>query len=104
MADDQNANQNVSGARPADGPDASDPAYKQLESQRRNLHAQGDSQATAETEDPHRAVSDRTGTAVRAEEAAGGAAPSANARDDADRAFQQSRGNHESRERPTERS
>lgn len=99
MADEQHP----SNARPAGGPDADDPAYKQLESQRRNLHAQGDSQATAETEDPHTAVADRTGTAMRAEAAAGGA-PSKNARDDADRAFQESRGNHEARERPTERS
>ncbi|GJG86126.1 hypothetical protein tb265_13070 [Gemmatimonadetes bacterium T265] len=69
MADDQH----VSGARPAGGPDAEDPAYKRLESQRRAPHAQGDSQATAETED-------------------------------ADRAFQESRGNHDARQKPTERS
>lgn len=98
------ADQNVSGARPAGGPDASDPAYKQLESQRRHVDAQGDAQATAETEDPHRAVAERTGNARRAEEAAGGEVTNLNARDDADRAFQQTRGNHEPRERPTERS
>ena len=93
----------VSGARPEGGPTADDPAYKTLESQRRDVEGQSDSQATAETEDPHRAVADRTGTAMRAEAAAGGD-PSPNARADADRAFQESRGNHEPRERPTERS
>ncbi len=102
-----NNDQPVSGARPAGGPDAADPAYKQLESQRRAVHAQGDNQATAETEDPHRAVSDRTGTAMRAEAAAGGGAsgaPDANARDDADRAFQASRGDHTPRDKPSTRS
>ena len=98
-----NDDQTVSGSRPAGGPDANDPAYKQLESQRRALHAQSDTQATAETDDPHRAVADRTGTAMRAEAAAGDP-PEANARDDADRAFQESRGNHAARTRPTERS
>lgn len=100
MADDQQ----VSGSRPNGGPDADDPAYKQLESQRRHVDQQGDTQATAETENPHRAVAERTGNARRAEEAAGGEITNLNARDDADRAFQESRGNHESRERPTERS
>lgn len=104
MSDDPQQGRSVSGARPAGGPDADDPAYKALESQRRHLDAQGDSQATAETEDPHRAVADRIGTAVRAERAAGGGEPPANARDNADRAYQASRGDHTPRDRPTERS
>ncbi|HEY0778353.1 MAG TPA: hypothetical protein VGD56_10355 [Gemmatirosa sp.] len=99
-----NTDQPTSGSRPAGGPDANDPAYKQLESQRHALHAQADVQATAETEDPHRAVADRTGTALRAESAAGDDAVDANARDDADRAFQASRGDHQPRDRPTSRS
>ncbi len=103
MANDRNDGREVSGARPGGGPDADDAAYEQNAAERRDPHAQSDMQATAETEDPHRAVADRTGTAVRAE-AAAGSEVDANARDDADRAFEQSRGNHEVRERPTDRS
>lgn len=68
-------NQPVSGARPGGGPDADDPAYKALESQRRSVEGQSD------------AAPDASPTAA-----------------DANQAFQESRGGHEPRERPTERS
>ena len=94
MPDDQ---RNVSGSRPGGGPDANDPARAQLETQRNAMHRQGDSQATPETEDPHRAVAERTGTAMRSEDAAGGS-PNLDARPDANRAYQESRGDHRPRE------
>jgi hypothetical protein len=87
----------VSGARPEGGPDANDPAREQLERDRNALDRQADVQATPETEDQHRAVAQRTGTAMRAEEAAGMPAD-LESRDDAQRAYQQSRGDRRSRE------
>lgn len=103
MAENQNASENPSSTRAGGGPEADNPVYKELEAERRDPHAQGSYQATAETEYPHRAVVDRTGTAMRAAAAAGGS-PGPNALEDAERAFTESRGNHEPREKPTGRS
>jgi hypothetical protein len=89
-------NRHVSGSRPQGGPDAEDPARRQIETQRNALHRQGDSQASPETEDQHRAVAERTGNATRAERAAGGA-PDLDARPDANRAYQESRGDRRDR-------
>jgi hypothetical protein len=87
----------VSGSRPQGGPDAEDPARRQLDVQRNALHQQADMQATPETEDQHRAVAERTGNARRAESAAGGS-PDENNRPDANRAYQESRGDRRERE------
>jgi hypothetical protein len=81
-----------SGSRPRGGPESTDPSYEQAEGDRNNLHRQADAQATPETEDQHRAVAERTGNAGRAIGAAEGREPSMDVRDDADRAYQESRG------------
>ena len=82
------------GSRPRGGPESTEPAYEQSASDRNDLHRQADAQATPETEADrqHRAVAQRTGNAGRAIEAAEGREPSMDLRDDADRAYQQSRG------------
>ncbi len=79
------------------GPRSDDPVLAEQERDRNLLHRQGQIQASAETEDPHRAVAERTGNAERAEAAAGGA-PDADNRPDADRAYQESRGDHRPRD------
>ena len=85
------------GSTPRGGPSASDPLVEGQEHDRNMLHRQGYEQATPETEDEHRAVADRTGNALRAEEAAGMPAD-ANSREDAQRAYQQSRGDERERD------
>ena len=79
------------------GPRSDDPVLADQERDRNDLHEQGYIQASPETEDPHRAVAERTGNAERAEAAAGGA-PDANNRPDADRAYQESRGDRAPRD------
>jgi hypothetical protein len=68
-----------------------------METQRNALHRQADVQASPETENQHRAVSEATGNATRAE-AAAGRSPDLNNRPDANRAYQESRGDHRDRE------
>ncbi len=79
------------------GPDSSDPVLDDQERDRNLLRRQGQIQASPETEDPHRAVAERTGNAERAEAAAGGS-PDENNRPDAERAYQESRGDHRPRD------
>jgi hypothetical protein len=79
------------------GPRSDDPVLADQERDRNALHRQGQIQASAETEDPHRAVAERTGNAERAEAAAGGS-PDADNRPDADRAYQESRGDRAPRD------
>ena len=85
------------GSTPRGGPDSQDPLVAQQARDRNALHRQGDAQATPETEDEHRAVAERTGNAERAEAAAGGA-PDMNNRPDAQRAYQESRGDRRDRD------
>ena len=87
----------VSGSRPHGGPDASDRVREQLETERNALHRQADMQATPETGNEHRAVAEATGNATRAEQAAG-RTPDLNNRPDAQRAYQESRGDRRDRE------
>ena len=82
---------------PRGGPRSDDPVLAEQDRDRNALHRQGQIQASAETEDPHRAVAERTGNAERAEAAAGGS-PDADNRPDADRAYQQSRGDNRERD------
>ena len=97
MAERDRTDRGESGSRPQGGPDATALAREQLETQRNALHRQADMQATPETEDEHRAVAEATGNATRAE-AAAGRNPDLNNRPDAQRAYQESRGDRRDRE------
>ena len=83
---------------PRGGPKSTDAAFEQGERERNELHRQADAQATAETEDQHRAVAQRTGNAGRAEKAASGRDTAMDLRPDADRAYQESRGDERDRD------
>jgi hypothetical protein len=80
------------------GPQPTDAAYEQNERERNELRRQPDAQATAEAEDEHRAVAERTGNAGRAGAAASGREPPMDVRSDADRAYQESRGDQRDRD------
>jgi hypothetical protein len=79
------------------GPHSQDPLVADQARDRNAMHRQGDMQATPETDDQHRAVAEATGNATRAEEAAG-RSPDLNNRPDAQRAFQESRGDRRERD------
>ena len=85
-------NEREPGSRARGGPESTDPGYEEAGRDRNDLHRQADAQATPETEDQHRAVAERTGNAGRSIAAAEGREPSMDLRDDADRAYQESRG------------
>jgi len=77
--------------RPA-GPDSQDPSIEAQEAQRNNLRAQGDHQASPDTDLTDLEVRGQTGNAYRAQQAATGTTGDESNRRESEDAFRESRG------------
>ncbi|MFL5581658.1 MAG: hypothetical protein ACJ8AO_14920 [Gemmatimonadaceae bacterium] len=91
MAKQNNPGNQERSGRPV-GPDSRDPNIEAQEAQRNNLRAQGDYQASPDTDQTDLEVRGQTGNATRAQQAAMGTTGDESNRREAEDAFRDSRG------------